>query len=160
MFQKSVMVDVGEWSQRRLNHLRPKDKKRIRSTTGSPFGRILQNWMGRTKVYPGNVLYLPTPNVFMSATESKNRNHSATFPVELPSWFIKLFTREGDIVLDPFLGSGTTAIAALRLRRRFIGMEIDKGYCKVAEKRIRKEIRSTSQTNRKNAGGSVHPGGN
>ena len=56
--------------------------------------------------------------------------------MELPSWFIKLFTKKGDIVLDPFIGSGTTAVAALSLGRRFIGMELNEEYYKVAINRV------------------------
>ena len=59
--------------------------------------------------------------------------------MELPSWFIKLFTLEGDVVLDPFMGSGTTAVAALRLGRHFIGMESNEQYYNVAKERIAKE---------------------
>ena len=66
--------------------------------------------------YPTNVLHL--------ATETGNKNHSAVFPRELPAWFIKLFTEEGDTVLDPFMGSGTTSVAALELKRNSIGIEI------------------------------------
>ncbi len=136
MFQGAVMEDVGGWSKARLRYLRPKDKRRIRSKTGSPFGRILQNWVGRSKVYPGNVLYLPSPNVFTSPSESRNVNHSAAFPESLPAWFIKLFTKKGDIVLDPFLGSGTTAVAAARLGRHFTGVELKEEYYRVAVDRI------------------------
>lgn len=49
---------------------------------------------------------------------------------------VTMGSREGDVILDPFLGSGTTAIAALMLKRKFVGMEIDPGYCIVAQKRI------------------------
>ena len=89
--------------------------------------------MGREWAYPGNVLHL--------ATESGNKNHSATFPIDLPTWFISLFTKEGDIVLDPFMGSGTTAVAAMRLGRHFTGMESNDGYHQVALKRIEEERR-------------------
>jgi DNA modification methylase len=83
-------------------------------------------------VYPGNVLYL--------ASESSNRNHSATFPVDLPAWFIRLFTEEGDVVLDPFAGSGTTAVAAIRLGRHFVGIEVEGRYHKVALERVEREL--------------------
>jgi site-specific DNA-methyltransferase (adenine-specific)/site-specific DNA-methyltransferase (cytosine-N4-specific) len=57
-------------------------------------------------------LYLS--NVVESAVKSSlTKNHSAIFPIELPSWFIRLFTKEDDLVLDPFIGSGTTAVAAI-----------------------------------------------
>jgi len=54
-------------------------------------------------------------NVLMMATETSNKQHSAVFPKELPSWFIKLFTQPSDVVLDPFLGSGTTSVALFLL---------------------------------------------
>jgi DNA modification methylase len=59
--------------------------------------------------------------------------------VELPAWFIKLFTEPGDIVLDPFMGSGTTAIACIRNDRRYIGIELVEAYVRLAEERIARE---------------------
>jgi DNA modification methylase len=70
--------------------------------------------------------------------ETGNKNHSAAFPEELPAWFIKLFTAPGDIVLDPFLGSGTTIVAALRLGRTAIGIELRREYVSLAHQRIKK----------------------
>ena len=131
MYQDAVMVPVGRWADKRLARLSETDKVRDISKTKSGFGKNVSNWVGRDLVYPGNVLHL--------ATESSNKNHSATFPVELPSWFIKLFTKKGDVVLDPFIGSGTTAVAALRLGRSFIGMELNEEYYKVAINRMAKE---------------------
>jgi DNA modification methylase len=54
----------------------------------------------------------------------------------LPEWFVKLFTIEGDLVLDPFLGSGTTGVVCRRLNRRFIGMELKPEYVTIARERI------------------------
>lgn len=72
--------------------------------------------------------------------ESKKRvGHPAAFPVELPRRCIKLFTFVGDIVLDPFLGSGSTLIACVLTGRFGNGIEIDKNYCEIAEKRLIKE---------------------
>jgi len=62
--------------------------------------------------------------------------HPATFPDKLPVDFIECFCPENGIVLDPFMGSGTTAIASIKLGRKFIGFEISKEYCELAEKRI------------------------
>lgn len=62
--------------------------------------------------------------------------HPATFPDKLPYDVIQCFCPENGIVLDPFMGSGTTAIAALQLKRKFIGFDISKEYCDLAEKRI------------------------
>jgi len=132
MYQDAVKVPIGTWAEKRLGNLSETDKVRDESRTMSGFGKNVSNWVGRETVYPGNVLHL--------ATESSNKNHSATFPVDLPAWFIKLFTKEGELVLDPFMGSGTTAIAALRLGRHFVGMELNDKYHRVALERIAREI--------------------
>jgi DNA modification methylase len=125
MFQKAVMVPIGNWANKRLANLTKNDHIRDESRSQSGFRKRVLNWVGKDMVYPTNVLHL--------ATECSNKNHSAAFPIELPSWFIKLFTQEGDIVLDPFIGSGTTAMAAKQLNRQFIGIEIRPDYCKLAE---------------------------
>lgn len=65
--------------------------------------------------------------------------HPAPFPVELPQRLIELYTYEDDVVLDPFMGSGSSAVAALRTRRRFIGFDTDEGYVRAAEARIAEE---------------------
>lgn len=68
-------------------------------------------------------------------------NHPAPFPVELPSRLVKLYTFVGDTVLDPFIGSGTTAVAALRNGRHYVGYDNSDEYCNVARKRISDELR-------------------
>ena len=69
--------------------------------------------------------------------ESKKRiGHPAPYPVELPKRCIKLFSYVGDLILDPFLGSGTTLIASATLQRKGIGFDIDKSYCEIAKKRL------------------------
>jgi DNA modification methylase len=132
MNQDAVKVPIGDWSKSRLANLSETDKMRDNSKVGSGFGKNVSNWVGKTMVYPDNVINL--------ATESGNKNHSAAYPVSLPEWFIKLFTDEGDIVFDPFLGSGTTCVAALNLNRNSMGTEILKDYYKVAVERIKKSI--------------------
>lgn len=128
MYQDSVMVPVGDWAQDRLSNLSEIDKTRDESKVGSGFGKNISNWVGRDMVYPNNVIHM--------ATECGNRSHSAAFPVELPSWFIKLFTRQDDIVLDPFSGSGTTAVAAAELGRNYVGVDISEEYCKLSRERL------------------------
>lgn len=128
MYQEAVMVPIGDWAQDRLANLSETDKVRDESKVESGFGKNISNWVGREKVYPDNVVHM--------ATECSNRNHSAAFPVDLPTWFIKLFTLEGDVVLDPFIGSGTTAVAAKQLGRAYVGIDVSKEYCRLAEERI------------------------
>jgi site-specific DNA-methyltransferase (adenine-specific)/site-specific DNA-methyltransferase (cytosine-N4-specific) len=120
MYQEAVMVPMGSWAKSRLKNLSETDKTRDNSKVGSGFGKNISNWLERDKAYPTNVLHL--------ATACNNKNHSAAFPEELPEWFIKLFTRETDTVLDPFMGSGTTVRVAHRMRRKAIGIEIMPEY--------------------------------
>ena len=128
MYQDEVMVPVGDWAKTRLNNLSETDKTRDESNVESGFGKNVSNWVGRDKVYPTNVIHM--------ATECSNRNHSAAFPEDLPTWFIKLFTQSDDIVLDPFIGSGTTAVAAKKLKRNYVGIDIAEEYCQQARQRI------------------------
>ena len=128
MYQEEVMIPVGDWANRRLAKLSETDKIRDESRVGSGFGKNVSNWIGRDMVYPNNVLHL--------ATESANKQHSAAFPVSLPTWFIKLFTQPGDTVLDPFIGSGTTAVAALLLGRHYVGIDINEEYVRLSEARL------------------------
>ena len=130
MYQEAVMVPVGGWAKHRLANLSETDKSRDESKVGSGFGKNISNWLGRDLVYPNNVLHL--------ATESSNKKHSAVFPIALPSWFIKLFTEPGDVVLDPFIGSGTTAIAARSLGRRYVGIDVNADYVDLASERLTK----------------------
>lgn len=88
-----------------------------------------------------------TNGVWNFVGESKRRiGHPAPFPVELPRRCIKLFSFVGDTVLDPFMGSGTTLIAAHLNNRKAIGIDVDKGYCELAKQRLIKEAK-VSQPN-------------
>ncbi len=72
----------------------------------------------------------------MNPESAKKVGHPAPFPIELPYRLIQLYTFKGDVILDPFMGSGTTAIAALKAERKYIGYDNDPEYIKLAEKRI------------------------
>ena len=128
MYQEAVMVPVGDWAITRLASLSETDRTRDESRVGSGFGKNVSKWVGRDKVYPTNVIHM--------ATECSNRRHSAVFPTTLPNWFIKLFTQPGDWVLDPFVGSGTTAVAAKELGRDYVGIDIDEEFCRIARERV------------------------
>jgi site-specific DNA-methyltransferase (adenine-specific) len=132
MYQKEVMVPIGDWAKARLKNLSKTDKTRDNAKNGSGFGKNVSNWLERDLVYPTNVLHL--------ATECNNKEHSAAFPDELPEWFIKLFTKESDVVLDPFMGSGTTVNVANNMGRIGFGIEIVKEYYKLAEDQLSQNI--------------------
>jgi len=128
MYQEEVMVPMGDWAKSRLKNLSATDKIRDNSKVGSGFGKNISNWLTREKAYPTNVLHL--------ATECSNKNHSAAFPEELPEWFMKLFTKEEDVVLDPFMGSGTTIFVANRMKRHSIGIEIMREYYQMVKEEV------------------------
>ncbi|XWX04234.1 site-specific DNA-methyltransferase [Aggregatilineales bacterium SYSU G02658] len=128
MYQEAVMVPTGDWAKSRLRNLSETDRRRDNSKVGSGFGKKVSSWVGREMAYPDNVLHL--------ATECSNTGHSAAFPVELPMWFVRLFTKPNDLVLDPFVGSGTTAVAAKQLGRRYIGIELKPEYHALAERNV------------------------
>lgn len=128
MYQDAVKVPIGDWAKNRLKNLSETDKIRDNAKNGSGFGKNVSNWVGKKTVYPTNVVHL--------ATECNNKNHSAAFPESLPEWFIKLFSEENNVILDPFAGSGTTLDVAQRLNRHSIGIEINEDYYKMMKKNI------------------------
>jgi len=128
MYQEEVMVPMGDWAKTRLKKLSQTDRKRDESKVGSGFGKNISNWVGRDMAYPTNVLHL--------ATECSNKKHSAAFPEGLPEWFIRLFTRENDTVLDPFMGSGTTNMVAKKMRRNSIGIELLPEYYEMVKSQL------------------------
>ena len=119
---------MGDWAKTRLKKLSETDKTRDESRVGSGFGKRIENWVDRSLAFPDNVLHM--------ATECSNRSHSAAFPEALPEWFVKLFTKEGDTVLDPFMGSGTTLRVAQRMARNAIGIDIVNEYCEMAKQQL------------------------
>ncbi|MFA5136145.1 MAG: site-specific DNA-methyltransferase [Patescibacteria group bacterium] len=146
MYQDAVKVPIGDWASKRFKSMSENDFVRHISKTNGTLGRNVSNWLNRKKVLPHNVIVFEqehyVTNVIEFATVCYNKKHSAAFPLELPTWFIKLFTKKGDIVLDPFLGSGTTAYAALALERKYIGIEINKNFIRDAEETLKELGRS------------------
>jgi site-specific DNA-methyltransferase (adenine-specific) len=128
MDQDAVKVEMGDWAESRLKNLSDTDRRRDESRVKSGFGKKVQNWVGREQAYPSNVLHI--------ATECGNQNHSASFPIALPTFFIKLFTKPGDLVVDPFVGSGTTAVAAKKLGRTYFGIDSNPEYVHTANRRL------------------------
>jgi DNA modification methylase len=79
------------------------------------------------------------------AESAKKVGHPAPFPVELPYRLMQLYTYGGEVVLDPFMGSGQTALAALKAGRRFVGYDIDDTYVKLADRRVRSFLAENGQ---------------
>ncbi len=131
MYQDTVKVPIGDWANGRLKNLSETDKIRDNAKNGSGFGKNISNWLGKETVYPNNVLHL--------STECNNKNHSAAFPDALPEWFIKLFTKEYDTVLDPFAGSGTTLRVAKSMYRNSIGIEIMPEYVEMIKSQLQQK---------------------
>lgn len=131
MYQEEVMVPMGDWAKTRLKKLNETDKRRDESRVGSGFGKNISNWVNRDKAYPTNVIHL--------ATECSNKKHSAAFPEGLPEWFIKLFTKPGDTILDPFMGSGTTNIVSKKMFRNSIGIDINEEYYEMVKKQLKED---------------------
>ena len=139
MYQENVMVPPSNATKKRLETLCVNDYTRLTNATRSGMSVKRTNWSSREFVYPTNVLHV--------STECGNKGHSATYPIQLPTWFIKLFSKPDDIVLDPFVGSGTTSVAAQYLNRRWIGIEIDKQNYNVAERNLKISSKITNSSN-------------
>lgn len=90
--------------------------------------------------YPTSVIY--APKEFKKGTFY----HPTQKPVALMEYLIRTYTDEGDTVLDNCIGSGTTAVAAIRTGRHYIGFETEKVYCEIAERRIREELERRKET--------------
>ena len=100
-------------------------------------GRFLRPGKGRESTISRDDFLEWTKSVWRFPTESARRvGHPAPFPVELPRRLIELYTFKDDVILDPFLGSGSTAIAALQSGRHYVGYELDAAYADLARRRI------------------------
>ena len=98
--------------------------------------------MNMSKRIPWKELVRPS-NVITMPASSLTIQHPAMYPIGLPEFFIRLMSKEGDVVVDPFLGSGTTALAALKLGRKFLGIERSEEYVRLAESRIAVLLKET-----------------
>ena len=128
MRQDAVRVPIGDWTDARLTNMNERDKTRQQSATNPKTGRRIAAWDKRDFVYPTNVLH--------KAPVCHNTGHSAAYPEWLPDFFIRLMTDKGDVVLDPFCGSGTTYKVAARLGRKPLGIEINLTYVKMLQARL------------------------
>ncbi len=124
----AVKKPIGDWAESRLSNLSENDLSRHNSANESGFGRDLSRWVGKKKVLPSNVI--------TTAVVGKNKNHPAVFPADIPEFFIKLLSPPGGLVVDPFAGSGTTAIAALALGRNCVLIDNQPEYYRIALQRL------------------------
>jgi len=127
----AVKRPIGDWAISRLANLGRNDTSRQNSANASGFGRNISRWANRKTVLPDNVLSLPLVG--------KNKGHPAVFPVELPAFFIRLLTPENGLVIDPFGGSGTTAVAAYQEGRSCVLIDNNPAYCFQARERLQRE---------------------
>ncbi len=143
MDQDAVKVPIGNWANKRFKSMSQNDFIRYASQNNAHLSKKVSNWINKKTVYPHNVFvfenehYCLPDNVLEICPATRYTNHSACFPIELPTWFIKLFSAPGDIVLDPFIGIGTTALACILLGRKYIGIEKEAKYIEYANYQIR-----------------------
>ena len=130
MYQDAVKKPIGDWAPKRLANLNGKSAERHNSENNSGFGRDLRNWQDKDWVLPGNTI--------SAAVVGKDMGHPAVYPVALPEFFIKLFTQEGDSVLDPFAGSGSTGLAAEGLCRNVVLIDNKPEYVEIIGNRLHK----------------------
>lgn len=130
MYQEAVKQPIGNWAYKRLAKLTGKSNGRHNSENNSGFGRDLRKWVGKGTVLPGNTIKMPLVG--------KNMGHPAAYPVGVPEFFIKLFTKPGDNVLDPFAGSGSTGLAAEYLDRNVVLIDNKEEYFETMKSRLEK----------------------
>lgn len=130
MYKDAVKIPPKPATVKRLECVSELDKAHSVPKTNSGLNRSWESLAATCleDVYPSNVLHMPT--------ETGNRGHSACFPVALPSFFIKLFTKSTDVVVDPFCGSGTACLAAKDLGRQYIGIELNPEYAKESREKL------------------------
>lgn len=113
-------------------------------------GKIKVNSLGKN---PSDVWYIPKVTSGSKRSSKERTAHPAQFPIALINRIVLCSTNENDLILDPFLGSGTTAVSALLYNRKFLGIEIDEKYIKIAANRIEKDYEIyKKQTNQLNLG--------
>ncbi|MEP7128391.1 MAG: site-specific DNA-methyltransferase [Chitinophagales bacterium] len=128
MYQNAIKKPIGQWAKKRLENLSGKSLSRHNSENESGFGRDLTRWVEKDSVLPGNTISIPLVG--------KNMGHPAVYPLGLPDFFIKLFSKENDNVLDPFAGSGTTGVAATNLNRNVVLIDSKEEYYSLMKDRF------------------------
>lgn len=125
----AVAIPTKEVSLKRAERKASGESKNGSGLAGMREGH---SFKGRKISLPSNHLHIPQA----SNQHTIQSKHPAVFPEELPTFFIKAFSNEGDVVLDPFIGSGTTAVAAINAGRNYIGIEKEPEYVEIARRRV------------------------
>jgi site-specific DNA-methyltransferase (adenine-specific) len=116
-----------------LEYHKKVNKREIYGTNEGIYGKIVDKKYG--KIYEPS---LPHSIINMDNLNTRGKNHPTEKSQDILEWIIKYYTNEGDTVLDPTMGSGSTGVAAKTLNRNFIGIEMNEEYFEVAKKRIEK----------------------
>jgi adenine-specific DNA-methyltransferase len=106
----------------------------VKYPTQKKNGKLKCNPLGKN---PGDVWYVPKVTSGTDRASPERTPHPAQFPLALIERVVKVSSNEGDVVLDPFMGSGTTAEACVRNGRKFVGFELKESYCQIAAQRLR-----------------------
>ena len=104
----------------------------------TPFNNY--TWEEDGQRFPRSVVKVSNDKDRHATTNGKQRRHPTQKPIELVEFLIKAYTNEGDIVLDPFSGSGTTAIACQRLNRQFLAIEKEREFYEYSVERLNKDV--------------------
>lgn len=134
------LKDIFIWHKQAVAQICVKHSPRLAS--GFEFIFLFGN--DNTKIFkysnfPSNG-YVPNIQTWYKKGKESRDEHHATFPESLPKYFIQYFTKPNDLILDPFLGSGTTLVACKELHRRGVGIEISEKYCEIAVRRLKNTI--------------------
>lgn len=133
---KNNFIDVAIWDK---GHGAPAMAENV-MTSAWEYMFFISSKENASRAIPNGNFRGTVPNIYRGKPQRNNEFsnvHAATFPIDLPEWAIQ-FTKQGDIILDQFLGTGTTMVAAHQLNRKCYGMELDPKYCQVIVDRMRK----------------------
>jgi len=133
---KNNFIDVAIWDK---GHGAPAMAENV-MTSAWEYMFFISSKENATRAIPNAKFRGTVPNIYRGAPNRNNEFssvHAATFPIDLPEWALQ-FTKQGDIVLDQFLGTGTTMVASHQLKRKCYGMELDPKYCQVIIDRMTK----------------------
>lgn len=133
---KNNFIDVAIWDK---GHGAPVIAENV-MTSAWEYMFFISSKENASRAIPNGNFRGTVPNIYRGKPQRNNEFsniHAATFPIDLPEWAIQ-FTKQGDIILDQFLGTGTTMVAAHQLKRKCYGMELDPKYCQVIIDRMRK----------------------